>query len=141
MGEITARQKFWNGSDGNERTLRIPQSSSITGASQTDRLMSYLRHSLEGLAPLLRRSRFILQPQPTGLLKLWDYATVSHTGKNIPIKLLSMYLPSRSDLCLHGGFSFPPTDKIPCIPEALIVAWLLPPASVLGFGERVLLHH
>ena len=34
------------GSDGNEEVLRIPQSSSITGAVRSDCLMSYLGHSL-----------------------------------------------------------------------------------------------
>ena len=34
------------GSDANEEVLCIPQSSSITGASPTDGLMSYSEHSL-----------------------------------------------------------------------------------------------
>ena len=34
------------GSDGNEVVLRIPQSSSITGTSASDCLVSYPRHSL-----------------------------------------------------------------------------------------------
>ena len=34
------------GSNGNERVLRIPQSSSITGASTSDCLVSYPGHSL-----------------------------------------------------------------------------------------------
>ena len=43
------------GSDGNEGVLHIPQSSSITGASSSDCLMSYLRHLIrEGLTPLQR---------------------------------------------------------------------------------------
>ena len=54
-------------SDGNERVLRIPQSSSITGFSLSDCLVSYPGHSLgRGLTPLQRCSRCILQPQPTG---------------------------------------------------------------------------
>ena len=41
------------GSDGNERVLRIPQNSSITGASASDCSMSYPGHSLgEGILPL-----------------------------------------------------------------------------------------
>ena len=36
------------GSDCNEKVLRFPQSSSITGASPSDRLVSYLGHSLWG---------------------------------------------------------------------------------------------
>ena len=42
------------GSDRNEGVLRIPQSSSITGTSLSDRLMSYLGHSLEGVLSLCR---------------------------------------------------------------------------------------
>ena len=55
------------GSDGNEGVLRILQSSSVTGTSPLDCLMSYTGHSLRGgLTPLQRSSRCILQPQPTG---------------------------------------------------------------------------
>ena len=54
------------GSDGNE-VLHIPQSSSITGASPSDCLMSYLGHLLgRGLTPLQRCSLCIQQPQPMG---------------------------------------------------------------------------
>ena len=35
------------GNDGNEGVLHIPQSSSTTGATPSDCLMSYLGHSLE----------------------------------------------------------------------------------------------
>ena len=38
------------GSVNDEVVLRIPQSSSITGTSISDRLVSYLGHSLEGAA-------------------------------------------------------------------------------------------
>ena len=56
------------GSDGNERLLRIPQSSGITRTSLSDCLVSYTGHSLgrKGLIPLQRSSQCILQPQPTG---------------------------------------------------------------------------
>ena len=61
-------------SDGNERVLRISQSSSITGASQSDCLMSYPGHSFGGgLTPLQRYSRCILQLQPTGHRKIKGY--------------------------------------------------------------------
>ena len=58
------------GSDSNERVIRIPQSSSITGTSPSDCLVSYLGYSLVGggLTPLQRSSRCILPPQPTGLI-------------------------------------------------------------------------
>ena len=55
-------------SDGSEGIRCIPQSSSITGASPLDCLMSYLGHSLWwGLTPQQRCSQCILQPQLTGL--------------------------------------------------------------------------
>ena len=52
-------------SDGIIRDTRIPQSSSITGASPSNCLY-YLGHSLEGFTPLKRFNRYILQSQPTG---------------------------------------------------------------------------
>ena len=55
------------GRNGNKEVLRIPQSSSITGASPSDCLVSYFGHSLGCLTPLQRSSRCILQPQPTEL--------------------------------------------------------------------------
>ena len=62
-------------SDDNEGVLRISQSSRITGTSLSDCLESYPGHSL-GWG---RRSRSILQPQPTGqscrvilCLEVWD---------------------------------------------------------------------
>ena len=55
------------GSNGNEGVLRIPQNSSITGASPSDCFVLYSGHSLGGaLKPLQGSSRCILQPQPTG---------------------------------------------------------------------------
>ena len=42
------------GNDSNEGMFCIPQSSSITGASPADCLMSYSRHSLVGVLPLCR---------------------------------------------------------------------------------------
>ena len=46
------------GSDGSEGV----QSSSITGNSPLDCFVSYLGHSLVGLTPLQRSSRYILLP-------------------------------------------------------------------------------
>ena len=57
------------GSDGNKGVLRIPESSSITGTSPSDCLVSYPGHLLWGggrLTPLPKCSRRILQPQPIG---------------------------------------------------------------------------
>ena len=49
----------WSGSDGNEAVLCIPQSSSITGASSSDCLMSYPGHCGGGLTRLQRcRQRY-----------------------------------------------------------------------------------
>ena len=55
-----------HGSNGNKRVLHIPQSSSITGASPSDCLVSYPGHSLGSLTPMQRCSWCILQPHPTG---------------------------------------------------------------------------
>ena len=41
----TTPSHYWPGSDGNEGVLRIPQSSSITGTSPSDCLVSYIGHS------------------------------------------------------------------------------------------------
>ena len=57
------------GSDGNKWSLRIPQSSRITGASKSNFLMSYPEHSLEGF-PLCRDAISVLQLQPTELVLL-----------------------------------------------------------------------
>ena len=55
------------GSDGNEGVLHIPQSSSITGTSPSDCLVSYLGHLLgRDLTSLQGCSQCILQLQPTG---------------------------------------------------------------------------
>ena len=42
------------GTNGNEGVLRIPQSSSITGTSPSDCLVSYPGHSLGGVLPVGR---------------------------------------------------------------------------------------
>ena len=55
------------GSDSNEGVCHIPQTSSITGASPSDCLVSYSGHSLRCLTSLQRCSLYILQHQPTGL--------------------------------------------------------------------------
>ena len=45
LAGATALSQSGPGSDGNERVLRIPQSSSINGASSLDGLVSYPGHS------------------------------------------------------------------------------------------------
>ena len=52
-------------SDGNEGVLRIPQSSSITGTSALDYLVSYQDTRCWGLTRLQRCSRCIIQLRPT----------------------------------------------------------------------------
>ena len=58
--------------DGNEGVFCIPPSSSITGASPSDCLVSYPERPLSrGLTPLQRCCRHILHRQPTGpIIKL-----------------------------------------------------------------------
>ena len=52
-------------SNGNEEVLLIPQSTSITGASPSNCLVSYPGDSLEAVLPLCRDAVCILQPQPS----------------------------------------------------------------------------
>ena len=51
LSGITTLGQSGPGSDGNEGVLRIPQSSSITGTSPSDCLISYPGHSLGGCYP------------------------------------------------------------------------------------------
>ena len=55
LGTTTPGQN-WHGGDGNEVMLHIPQSSSTTGTSPSDCLVSYLGHSLGVVLPLYRGS-------------------------------------------------------------------------------------
>ena len=61
-----SRVFLFRGCNDNEGVLRIPQSSSITGTSLSDCLVSYPGLLWGGLPPLQRCSRCILQPQLTG---------------------------------------------------------------------------
>ena len=67
LGATTPRQSG-PGSDGNEGELWIPQSSSITGVSPADCVVSYARHSMGGILPICRDAVCILQPQLTTLI-------------------------------------------------------------------------
>ena len=69
---VTATDQSGPRSDGNEGVLCILRSSSISGTSPLDCLMSYLEHSfvVRGLTPLQRCSRCILQHQPTGQISI-----------------------------------------------------------------------
>ena len=70
LSDTTTPGQSRPGSNGNKGVLRLPQSSSSTGASQSGSLVSYPEHLLGrvGLTPLQRCSWCILQAQPTGLL-------------------------------------------------------------------------
>ena len=52
QSDATTLGQSGSGSDGNEEVRRIPQSSSITGTTLLDCLVSYLDHSLSGGAYL-----------------------------------------------------------------------------------------
>ena len=65
LSGATTPGKSGLGSDGNKEVLRVSQSSSITGTSPSDCLVSYPEHSLGVSFPLQRSSRCILQPQLT----------------------------------------------------------------------------
>ena len=56
LSDATTPGQYGPGSIGNERVFRIPQSSSFTGASPPDCLVSYQAHSSEGVLPLCRES-------------------------------------------------------------------------------------
>ena len=81
MGKTLSGATTQNGprSDGSEGVLCLPQSSSFTGTSPSDCLMSYPGQLLRGESyPIQRCSRCILQPQPTrqdegfGLIHIHD---------------------------------------------------------------------
>ena len=93
-------------SNGNKGLLHNPQNSK-TGASPTDCLMSYSRHSLGESYPQQRCSRCILQSQLKGLNKygffdlaffVWETSDTRHNmnykGKNHP-KLREVLLATR----------------------------------------------
>ena len=75
------------GSNGNEGVLHIPQSSSITGTSPSDCLVSYPEYSLGGgsLTPLQRFNRCNLQSGPgsdgnEGVLRIPLSSSITETA-------------------------------------------------------------
>ena len=73
------------GSNGNEGVFRIPQSSSITGDSQSDCLVLYPGHSLGRFLPLYRGAVSIFySPSQLGKDKL---VTVKDIHENLEIVL------------------------------------------------------
>ena len=79
---------------------RIPPNSSNTGASASDYLVSCLGHSWGNLTPLQRRSRCILQSQPTGILQIAFFFPEMYTFLAISV---SVRLSVR--LCFSLSFS------------------------------------
>ena len=65
LSDATIPGQSGPGSNGNEGVLRISQSISITATSLLFSVI-YRNSSGEALTPLLRISRCILQPKPTG---------------------------------------------------------------------------
>ena len=57
LSGTTTQGQSWSKSDDNEVVLHIPQSSSITGASPSDCLLLYPRHSLVVVVGVLPLSR------------------------------------------------------------------------------------
>ena len=66
------------GSNGNEGVFCIPQSSSITGTSPSDCLVSYPGNLLGGLAPLQRSNRCTYSPSRLGnpVLVFWGMRSI-----------------------------------------------------------------
>ena len=80
-------------SDGNKGVLDIPQSSSITGTSPSNCLVSYPEHSLVGCLTLIQKSSWcILQPQPTGQLWFRRKSTILKLIIKIIFKILQCVL-------------------------------------------------
>ena len=80
------------GSNGNEEVLHIPQSSSITRASPSGCLVSYLGHLLVGVLPLCKDEVSVFySPLPTAdwATKLYDHRIVFH---GIQFEIVSSYL-------------------------------------------------
>ena len=102
LSGATTPDQSWPGSDGNEGVLRIPQSSSITGTSTSDCLISYPGHLLGGVLPVCREtvgvfnsySRraisledvedavFVEQPQKSWGLVIRDPRVITVSGKD-----------------------------------------------------------
>ena len=88
----TTPNQSGHGSDGNEGVLRILQSSSITGVSLSDWVVSYPGRSLGGgLTLLLRCSSCTLRPQQTGPVTL---------PISLSLSLLSLFSLFSLSLCV-----------------------------------------
>ena len=109
-----------SGSDSNEGVLCIPQSSSITGTSPSDCLVSYQDTHWESLTPQQRSSWCILQPQPTEQTKLSVQVTNNNITKSAGdvehtnyISVEGVRLPPYNDYPRYD--SKPYNDKAPVI--------------------------
>ena len=135
------------GSNGNGGIHGILQSSSITGASPSDYLVSYLGHLLEKSYPLQRCSQCILQPQPTGP----SYNKVNMCIGKVWFVIDRLLIIWKSDFtdkiiimsCRQHGYPWPSLATFPyrSSPPAGLLGYILCPhiAAVCKFGLVVLL--
>ena len=116
------------GSDGNEGVFCIPQSSSITGATLSDCLMSYPRHSLGGGLTPLQKCCYILLPHLTGLYRLgltfWQVLSslTNYWGQSRVLQYFGKFL-FYSTSCNNNSLAF----KV----EAIVLCYLKPLFSPL----------
>ena len=121
LSSSTSPSQSDGGSDGNEGVLRISQSSSITGASPSNCLMSYQDTHERSLIPLQRCSQCILQPQLTGATG-FKLATTIHCFKDqaITCKIYNPYIIYNQDIGLMSRvFANGPGDQ-GSIPDRVI---------------------
>ena len=71
LSGATTPEQSEPGSESIERVRRIPQSSSITGASPSDSTVSYQDTRWGSLTPQQTRSQCIQQPKQTGPQTVW----------------------------------------------------------------------
>ena len=109
VSNSTALGQSGPGSDGNEKVIRIPQSSSITGTSASYCSVSYQEHSFGVFTSLQGSSRCIPQPQPTrqdhvectaGYSMNWPFRQRSN---NHPSSVMASFLSFENSFgCLVG---------------------------------------
>ena len=105
------------GSNGNKGELHIPQSSSITGTSSSECLVSYPGLSLGwGFTPLQKCSQCILQPQPTG----WQY--FGNMKDNFDVLAEFMKVMNNTQLW-YSWYSLSTTHKI-CLHDLGLCYWI-----------------
>ena len=90
LSGATTPSQSWPGSNGNEGVLCIPQSSSITGTSPSDCLVSYTGHSLVGSYPSAEKQS-VYSTAPANWARL-VYRFLSFNWKSLCSKGFSAYL-------------------------------------------------